>query len=215
MNALVRGISILAPLSLLPAVADEPAIGRAVTVEVVILEFSGVESPAEPESPEQTTQRLRRLETEGKAGIVTRMRLSTLENLPANIQFGENIAVPTGRMFSSPRMTAQTTYSREDTGTVVNVIPRIEQDGQILLELNVERSQFRPRPTPSQQGEESTADDPPPTKEILSAKTTLRVPDGETVIAHLMEGSSRDGSVLRAVLVTARAASPAARGPNS
>lgn len=212
MLALLRCCSFVVVVAAIPALGQDESAGRAVTIEVAILEFSAVDdrTTVEPEIDKETLARLRQLEKDGKANVVMRMRFTTLENLLAMVQHGESLSVPSGFVVT-PGRTRQTSYTRDSSGTMVTAVPRIEEGGQILVELSVEQSRYPQLSKPvaeneSQAGNAGADDLAPPTKQTLTAKTTLRIPDGETVIAHLMEGTAGEGRVVRAVLVKASAA---------
>ena len=221
MPALVRTLSALVAASIASGTfaqgaADAPAVqtfapsgsggeedlqaGLAVTVEVTIVEFSGVEPTPATEPAELTVDRLRELAKAGKPAAVTRMRVTTLDNQTAEIQQGDDLPVPSGQTVfgGSGQPKSQTAYQRSQFGPAVNVIPRVEESGDVVMLLGVERTRLGQSPP---QGEQGFV---PPGVEKLSVKVTLRVPNGKTVVAHASETPVTGGSIVRAILVTAR-----------
>lgn len=179
---------------------DAPPIGKTVTVEVAIVEFSGVEPtpPAEAATHGLTLDRIRELAKAGKPAAVTRVRLATLEEQTASAQQADDLPVPSGQAFGGPgQPRPQAVYERHQFGTTVKVIPRVEEDGGIVMVLDVERNRLG---RAAEGGGESFV---PPPVETLAANVTLRVPNGETVIAHSSETPATGGSIVRAILVTA------------
>ena len=182
------------------AAADEkpPEPGPMVTVEVAIAEFSGeAAEPGEGESAEALVSRIRELEKEGKVDSVTRVRLAALEEQTATVQQGETPWVATGRASFGRGGNSQSVFSRESIGLVVSATTRIADEGWILVEVSVERSRLGPQ-------REVKGEEPPRGTETLTLRSTVRVPDGGTVVAQSSEVRAGDAKTRQVVLVSAR-----------
>lgn len=70
--------------------------------------------------------------------ILDELELSTLDNNKAKLQFGQQVAVPTGATQVSSGRTIRN-YSRQDAGTIVQVQPRVA-NGKILTDISLEKS---------------------------------------------------------------------------
>ena len=200
-------------MGLASAAAQEkpPEPGRMVTVEVAIVEFSGEDAaePRERDSAEALIGRIRELEKAGKLDSLTRVRLTSLEEQTARVQTGEQVAVPSGRNFFGGRegfsgRDAQTVFSRQDVGLMVSTTTRVADDGRIIIELSVQRSRLRPVRDGEPSDESDSRDRPPRSTETLTVQSTLRVPDGKTVVAQSTEARAGNARTRQVILVTAQ-----------
>jgi hypothetical protein len=128
-------------------------------------------------------------------------------------QWGERVAVPSGRTLSSSSRTASgglvavpsssTNYTRESLGTLISATSRVDESGLIVIELNMEQTRMAA-------DTEVKLDPSDPDASVLlkpvtrTLKTVVSVPDGETVVLCGM--TTRSGKQHRqdAILVTAR-----------
>ncbi|MCY2966207.1 MAG: hypothetical protein NT069_21680 [Planctomycetota bacterium] len=216
MPALIRCLSLVTILFLAPALSagDLPlAVGHAVSVEVLLIESPpGGERVEIEESmdPAAILARARELQKQRKPVTITRVRLSTLENIAATVQTGETAAVETGRQFrGGPRGDTQgfpvvPVFSHQQFGTVVSATPRIEEEGTILLELSLERSALARAPTSDDRAKNPTDTPAIPRTVTLKTQATLRLNEGETQLVQGIDFSSEDNATETVVLVTAR-----------
>jgi type II secretory pathway component GspD/PulD (secretin) len=184
--------------------ADAPRPGF-VTLEVVIAEAAANDwATAEASRP---AARIRELEKHQKLAAITRVRLSTLEGSIAVAQFGEKAPYVAGRVArGSPRGRDEAgaiDWNWQETGTMLSATPRIEEDGAILVELQLEQSS--PRRDAARSGAEA-GDNPAPGR-FLSwhARSTVRVSNGQPVIVQRVGSGSADGALQKVVLLTAHA----------
>jgi Flp pilus assembly secretin CpaC len=179
--------------------AAEPTAGKAVSVEVLIVDVATAALGTSTEDP--TPEKLMELEKQGKLAGLARMKLASIENLEASVQLGEMVGVPTGRTFArgggfggagaaggAAGDGGTTSYQMRNIGTLLRVNPRVEQDGSILVELNVERSKLAEAPMP-----EGGGFTPGRTVQI-QARTTLRVPPGKSVVTGGHSTAGKDGT---------------------
>lgn len=195
--------------------ADEKEIaaGKLVSIDVAIMELAAPGERVgglEGEAADKFVARLLELETQGKLAALTRVRLSTLEEQAASAQFGENAAVVSGRTSmpsrtreGAPSFTNTPLFTRQQFGTVISATPRVEEDGAILIELQVEKSGLaRDARVPGNAANDENA--APPRSVMINARTTLRVQNGQTVIAAGMHAASDKDTTQTVILVTAR-----------
>jgi type II secretory pathway component HofQ len=213
MQTLLRSLIVLLflPASLTLAQEAERAGGKLVTIEVSIVEFSGSGERGaglDPEAAEKFVARLRELETEGKLAGLSRVRLATTAGQLTTAQFGERATVATRTPFG-PRdrgagfSNTPTTITRADYGTLISALPRVDEDGTILIDLQVEKSGQARKPRGGADGD-AAAEALPPPETTISTKTTVRLRSGKTVVAQAMESASGKESTQTVILVSAR-----------
>lgn len=216
MHALTRHLVIAVALGLgVSAEAQDrsPAAGQLVSIEVAIVELGGAGEKLGDTPDGQADQlvaRLRELESQGKLAAITRVRFATIEEQPASAQFGENASVLSGRNVVPSRTreggfaaASSPMFTQRQFGTLVSATPRVEDDGSILMELQVEKTGLgrEARPTDGATDENAV----PPRSVTINLRSTIRVPNGQTVIAHGMQSNSGKDSAQTVILVTARA----------
>jgi len=124
--------------------ADEPQAGQVVSLDVLLADVSG----AAVGDSEMTAAKVLDLERQGKLDAATRIKLSVIENSQGMVNFSEAAPVATGRQDfgggfgGGGGRGASTAYSMQNYGTMVQVTARVEQDGSIVLNLQVERSRL-------------------------------------------------------------------------
>ena len=166
---------------------------RMVTVEVVIAEAKtdDAESIAAVESAgDDVARKIAALEKSEQLKIIARVRLTTLDNQPAFLQIGER--VPTIRDVRGGQAEPVTRLEYQNAGLIVGLTPRIDSEGRVTMEIDVEKSELGP-------AEEGVP------LEILGSGKVVRVPrvrattvqttisakDGQTVLlGSLTVGSS-------------------------
>jgi type II secretory pathway component GspD/PulD (secretin) len=95
------------------------------------------------------------------------------------------------------RGASQEVVTLKSVGTLVSVTARVDQDESILMELNVEQS--RPPAAANTEGDGAARSEPQTA--TITSQTTLRVPQGKTVVA----GSKQTKTVQTWILVSAQA----------
>jgi hypothetical protein len=186
--------------------------GRAVTIDVTVIDTS--DERLANLSGDELVARLRELERE--LDSVSHIRLTTLDQLPAMVQFGDSVAVETGRSFGpggggfggggrGGGGPSQTTYTFQNVGTMVKATPRIE-GRSVVLEINFERSQLARRA--AAEGEEA----PPPGMDKMTAQSTVTIPQGESVLVGGKKTRSGDKTINTWILVSAAAGEGSTRG---
>ena len=117
--------------------ADEPKAGQLVSLDVLLADLSG----AALGDGEMTAAKVLDLEKQGKLDAATRIKLAVVENSQGMVNFSEAAPVATARQdFGGGR--GGNAYSMQNHGTTVQVTARVEQDGSIVLNLQVERSRL-------------------------------------------------------------------------
>ncbi|HET6423816.1 MAG TPA: secretin N-terminal domain-containing protein [Planctomycetaceae bacterium] len=132
-------------------------------------------------SSESVSFLMRALAANRQVRVLSRPEIRTLDNQLAQIQQGQEVPVVTGvtqtQTSTGPQVTRQT------SGVILTVIPRISPDNQIVMELIAEKSQFNltdgvPIFTDLETGNTITS----PVKDISVARTTVSVPNGQTIV---------------------------------
>jgi type IV pilus assembly protein PilQ len=122
--------------------------------------------------------------SEGKAKVLSDPKIATLNNQAANINVTTQIPYVTSNVASTGVQTQTVSYVT--TGIQLSVIPSINADGRILLNINPNVSQ------PSVTASANTLTGAPAT-DSRNATTTVLVRDGETiVIGGLISDSLQD-----------------------
>ena len=191
-------------------VAAPAAPGRAVQIELLMVELSADAKDAKAAidlgaSTDDIRLSVEKLAGEGKLQLVSHIRLSTLEQLPATFQVGEMVPVVTGRQVAagggrggSPFTAASVSY--ENVGTIVSVTPGIDGDDAIL-EITAEKSRVENQQMP----ETDDASTPlPPRRSTSTVRSTVRVRNRSYVVAGGATFAGDDGRKEMLVLVTAR-----------
>jgi len=143
---------------------------------------------------------LNTLQADGAATIVNRVRLTTLENQPAQVQIGATKPTTSGAVLG-PNGRRNNTYIMSDEGTQIEAVPRASGDGTIVMELRVEQTRIADAAQPS--GDDAT-DITPSSRSTAVLSTTVSVQNGETVTLTDMAEKDGDSSRNLVVIVTAR-----------
>jgi len=178
---------------------EPPAAGKLVTIEAVIADLAAGSTPEEI-----TPDALAALEKAGKVQSLTRIRLPTIENQQAQFQFGERVPVVTGQTRFGGRGEATASISMEKVGTILEVIPSVEADGSILVQLTLEKSRLVPQPKVEAPGEAATP--LPPRSVTVSSKTTIRLKAGKPAVVAGQQADGKESSQTW-ILLTASAES--------
>jgi hypothetical protein len=186
---------------------------------VALAEFDPALWPGQdPAATGKLLETLRAAEGQEKVYSLSQIRLSALENQPASGHWGERVAVPAGRTMSSAQLQAYQqsgrplpggltaggiNFSRENMGTLVTAMCRVDDGGLIVIDLNVEQSRMV-----ADTEVKLDASDPDASALLKPAtrivKTTISVADGQTVVLGGMLAKSGKQLRQELVLVTAR-----------
>ncbi|HEY2415254.1 MAG TPA: hypothetical protein VGI40_23630 [Pirellulaceae bacterium] len=157
-------------LTLRPIPPSRPlptTIGKTLTFDVLIAgRFQAVDSP--------TAERILELEKAGKLDYANRLQITTLEDLPAYVQFGTKTARVVGR--TNTGLTITPIYNDVNLGSILQVTGRVNDDGTIVAQVFVEQMFLAG-------GEEIAFDPqanlPPKAVEQQFAQSTVRLKPGE------------------------------------
>lgn len=154
---------------------------RTITLEIVIGKTQDSITPeqaAQLSGPsEKVAAFVGELESSGRISVIDRIRLTTLENQKALVQAGKNAPVATGQTFESRSGPRQTSYLRENVGTLISVVARADGDA-VMAELEIEKSQLEQRAGDSAPGDPFV----PPAKEIMQSRANVRIGNGTTLL---------------------------------
>lgn len=133
-------------------------------------------------SSESVSFLMRALAANRQVRVLSRPQIRTLDNQLAQIQQGQVVPYVRGVTVGTTG-TAQPQVDRDNAGVILTVIPRISPDNQIVMELIAEKSQYNlnsgvPVFTDAATGNTVTS----PVKDISTARTTVSVPNGQTII---------------------------------
>ena len=123
---------------------------------------------------------IRALEQDGRAQILSRPQIMTLDNQPATV----NVGTVTARPGETTQNATTTTTAVVDTqvGLLLGVTPRVTPDGQIVMEVDAEKSRLDETNSVTINGNVI------PNIVSLTASTTISARSGQTVIfAGLIE----------------------------
>ncbi|HUE72747.1 MAG TPA: secretin N-terminal domain-containing protein, partial [Pirellulaceae bacterium] len=148
-------------------------------------------------------ERLTELEKAGKVASLSRLRVSTLENAPSIVQFGERVSIVTGRTSFGGRG-SQDMLSQENVGTMVSLTARVDHDDSILIEFQAEQSRLAPAATKAD-GENAERPVEMPRTMTITTKSTLRILPGKSVVAGSKATRTDHGTTQTWILVSAMA----------
>ncbi len=154
---------------------------RTIALEIVIGKTQDSITPeqaAQLSGPsEQVAAFVRELESSGRISVIDRICVTTLENQKALVQAGKNAPVATGQTFDSRGGSRQTSYLRENVGTLISVVARADGDA-VMAELEIEKSQLEQRAGDSVPGDPFV----PPAKETMQSRANVRIGNGMTLL---------------------------------
>jgi type II secretory pathway component GspD/PulD (secretin) len=152
-------------------------------------------------TPEKLLAKINDLEQAGALQSIGRARLATIDQQNCMVQIGQRQAVVSGRRFSGDRNSGPTSYTYENTGTMIMITARVERDNSVLAEISVERSQIEPRK--SKEKDAADADVPPSSIGTINARTTVRINNNATAVLSGVQVAGKDDAQHTIVLVTA------------
>lgn len=132
-------------------------------------------------SSESVSFLLRALAENRQVRVLSRPQIRTLDNQQAQIQQGQNVPIANGVVITNN--VANPTIERDDAGVILTVTPRISPDGNIVMALTAEKSQYNLNSGVTIFSDASTGNTvTAPVKDIATAVTTISVPSGQTVV---------------------------------
>ena len=123
---------------------------------------------------------VRALSARRNVRILSRPSVTVLDNQIAEIQVGQVVPVTDGATIGINGNVVPT-IMRDNAGIILTVTPRISNEGQVVMEVAAEKSRYTGEGvtvlTDSNGGEVTS-----PVKDITTANTTVKVPDGQTIV---------------------------------
>jgi type II secretory pathway component GspD/PulD (secretin) len=140
-----------------------------------------------------------KLQADGDAAMLKRIQLTSLEGKSSTVQVGQTQATVAGQTFG-PGGRQQRSYQMENVGTIVEVTPRIATDGRVLVDLSFEMSRLA-RSKPDDENPEDIA---PPAHVTATLKSSLALPNGQTVTVTDFTSTAAPEDARLIVLMSAR-----------
>ncbi|HTN04967.1 MAG TPA: hypothetical protein VL132_23980, partial [Planctomycetaceae bacterium] len=134
---------------------------------------------------------LRALSATRRVQVLSRPQIRTLDNQQAQIIQGQVVPIVNGVTISAQGL-ANPQITQQEAGIILNVTPRINPDGQIVMYVNAEKSAFLAEGVPIFTDATNGNVIESPIRDIRSAVTTVSVPSGQTVVIGGMITSSNE-----------------------
>ena len=134
---------------------------------------------------------IRALAARRNVRVLSRPQVLTMDNQVAQIQVGQSVPILQGVTQTAGSSTNNVVYN--DAGIILTVAPRISPEGQIVMEVTAEKSDFSGGVgfvTNSANGQTTTVNSP--IKNVTTANTTVKVPDSQTIVVGGMITESTD-----------------------
>lgn len=184
-----------------------------INIDVSLVELSGDQGAiTEAIRMAGSSQMVADLIKSGKLRVLNRVRVSALDNSQAHVRSQEQKAVPSARVFAGSRTGVRTMaqgFEERQTETTVSVRPKLS-GSEISLDLQVESTRLENTPEVSAASENDAAASPLRTL-TTSIQTTVRVPQGRSVLIQAATRQDGDSSRQFAVLVNATIGTPPAK----
>jgi type II secretory pathway component GspD/PulD (secretin) len=144
-------------------------------------------------SSESVSALLRALASHRHVQILSNPKVLALDNQEAQIQQGQLVPIVQGVNVNQNTGAVNPVVQQDDAGIILTVTPRISQDGQIVMQVIAEKSQYDlnngvPLFTDANTGNVVTS----PIKDITTANTTAKVQDGQTIVIGGLITKSED-----------------------
>jgi type II secretory pathway component GspD/PulD (secretin) len=164
--------------------------GKLITFELILID-RGPEQLTGEKGKQPTAEQILKLEEQGKLGGVQRLKLVALENAEARLTLGETAPVVTGRTrtggqggggFGGGGFPGSESITYMDLGTTVVLTSRVEKDGSVVAQFNVQRANFAPqKPVEKVDGQETPVA-APPRRLTSTISTAARIAPGQTAV---------------------------------
>jgi hypothetical protein len=175
--------------TLRPSMGPLPApgtVGKLVTLEVLITDVSSkLEQP--------TAAQILELDKAGKLSSSDRLRLASLENMTAFVQFGEKAPRVIGR--TNTGLSVTPIFNDVNVGTIVQATARLDDDGSALVQLYVQRSAI------AKVSDISADPLDPKGIAMMTTQTTVRAQPGKPLLISAGPSTSVPGTQTWIVLV--------------
>ena len=122
--------------------------------------------------------------------VLSRPQVTALDNQIAQVQVGQQVPIVDGVNITAQGI-ANPNIIQDEAGIILTVTPRISPDGQIVMEVVAEKSAFLGDGVPiftDTDGAVITS----PIKDITTALTSVKVPDGQTIVIGGMITKTED-----------------------
>jgi len=163
-----------------------------ITFEVLIADLAeALEQP--------TAASILELEKTGKLSFFTRLKLASLEEQTAIVDFSE--MAPRIRGWTVTGRGSTPSYTSMNVGTVVQITTRVLDDGSIVAQLYVSRSGLAGGP----EGADADVSTPPKSVERMATQTTLKLKPGEAQILGGRQNTAGKDANKTYIVVTANA----------
>ena len=133
---------------------------------------------------------IRALAARRNVRVLSRPSVTVLDSQIAEIQVGQVVPVTDGATIGTNGNVIPT-ITRDNAGIILTVTPRISDEGQVVMEVAAEKSQYTGAGVTiltDANGRDVTS----PIKDITTASTTVKVPDGQTIVLGGMITNSED-----------------------
>ena len=140
---------------------------------------------------------LRALQANREVEILSRPQIRTVDNQLAEIQVGQQVPIVTGVNIGTSGI-ANPNITQDEAGIILSVTPRINPDGLIVMETVAEKSQYRDSGVAIFTDAATGNTIESPIKDITTVRTTVAVPNGQTIVLGGMI-TETDESVVRKV----------------
>ncbi len=142
-------------------------------------------------SSEAVSVLIRALAAKRNVRVLSRPQVIAVDNQIAQIQVGQQVPIVNGVQIGATGL-ANPQIIQDQAGIILTVTPRISPEGQIVMEVAAEKSAFQgagvPIFTDATTGNTITS----PIKDITTARSTVKVPDGQTIVVGGMITASED-----------------------
>ncbi|MCA9113792.1 MAG: hypothetical protein KDA79_01815 [Planctomycetaceae bacterium] len=142
-------------------------------------------------SSEAVSVLLRALAAQRTVHILSRPQIRTLDNQLAQIQVGQQVPVVDGVTVTATGVT-NPLIRQDNAGIILTVTPRISPDGTIVMETVAEKSQFSGAGVPIFTDAATGNVIESPIKDITTARATVAVPNGQTIVLGGMITKTND-----------------------
>ena len=133
---------------------------------------------------------IRALAARRNVRVLSRPSVTVLDSQIAEIQVGQVVPVTDGATIGTTGNVIPT-ITRDNAGIILTVTPRISLEGQVVMEVAAEKSQYTGAGVTiltDANGRDVTS----PIKDITTASTTVKVPDSQTIVLGGMITNSED-----------------------
>ena len=124
---------------------------------------------------------LRALSAKRTVQVLSRPQIRALDNQVAQIQVGQVVPVVNGVTLTATG-TAFPQVIRDNAGLILTIVPRISPDGTVVMEVAAERSAYTGANVPIFTDATSGNVVNSPIKDITTARSTVAVPTGQTIV---------------------------------